>query len=140
MNYKKIITALLLALGLNVVSTTLSANRIGETEFKNHCAVCHGTDGSGNGPILDFLKQVPPDLTKISQKNRGRFPAQKVYDTIVYINKVRGHGNSEMPIWGERYNREQIRKEGEFGSSVDGVAPTQARVLELVFFLATIQE
>jgi len=44
-----------------------------------------------------------------------------------------------MPVWGERYALEQIAEEGEYGIG-SSRAEIQARVLELVFYLAGIQE
>lgn len=125
-------------LALALMGTTLAAERIGEKEFTKNCSVCHGANGKGDGPIIDFLKQAPVDLTQIRKNNGGQFPIQRVYDTIVDASKTRAHGNQDMPIWGERYALETMQKEGEFG--MGGGSAAKARVLELVFFLATIQE
>src|SRR5215469_11441027 len=32
--------------------------------FADHCAICHGNDGSGDTPIGDGLYPKPPDLRK----------------------------------------------------------------------------
>ncbi len=127
-------------LTVTAIGTTHAGDRIGEKEFIKNCSVCHGAGGKGNGPIVDFLKQAPVDLTQIRKNNGGQFPNQRVYDTIVDAGKLRAHGNQDMPIWGERYALEAIQKEGEFGTGTDSAAVARARVLELVFFLATIQE
>lgn len=113
---------------------------IGEDEFQNHCAACHGSDGKGNGPIIDFLRAMPADLTAISARNNGTFPFQAVYDTIADVNQTRGHGNSDMPIWGDRYNREVIAQKGEFATDGPAIPETEARILSLVFYLANIQQ
>ncbi len=105
-----------------------------------NCAACHGTDGAGNGPILDFLKNAPSDLTKLSERNGGQFPFERVYEVIADADQNRGHGTSEMPIWGNRFNADVIDQEGEYGAGGGGVPTAQSRILELVFFLATIQE
>lgn len=116
------------------------AEEIGQASFTANCAVCHGATGTGNGPIVDLLKTAPPDLAGLAKRNGGRFPFKSVYETITDAGKTRGHGTNEMPIWGTRFNAEIIRQEGEFGTGESGILPAQARVLELVFFLATIQE
>ncbi|PXW71001.1 cytochrome c [Loktanella sp. PT4BL] len=117
-----------------------AAQEIGEASFMANCAACHGADGTGNGPILDFLKTAPSDLTGLSERNGGQFPFKRVYEVIADADQNRGHGTSEMPIWGNRFNADIIAQEGEFGTGRSGMPTAQARVLELVFYLATIQD
>ena len=121
-------------------TAALSQESIGQQEFMTNCAVCHGADGKGDGPILDFLKDAPSDLTRISARNGGQFPFQTVYDTIADVESNRAHGTSEMPVWGDRFNLSIIAQEGEFGAGSGGMPSARARILELVFYLATIQE
>jgi len=110
----------------------------GKLEFQMNCAGCHGMDGRGNGPFLDFLKQAPADLTMISKTNGGSFPFQKVYRWIEDPNSTRAHGTQEMPIWGARYSNETIRKYGHYDTEHPGSA--QARILSLVYYLGTVQQ
>jgi len=79
----------------------------GEELYTEHCAVCHGADGTGNGPLAVALKEVPSDLTGISRRNGGRFPRDEVYRTIegTRTNRFSAHGGGDMPIWGERLSR-----------------------------------
>jgi len=116
------------------------AQEIGEASFMANCAACHGANGTGNGPILDLLKSAPSDLTGLSERNGGQFPFKRVYEVIADADQNRGHGTSEMPIWGNRFNADIIAQEGEFGNGRSGMPTAQARVLELVFYLATIQD
>ncbi len=111
---------------------------VGKGEFVKNCAACHGAGGDGNGPILDFLKDTPADLSQISARNGGQFPFQQVYDMIADVDSNRAHGTSEMPVWGDRFNMAVIQQEGEFGGG--GMPSAHSRILELVFYLATIQE
>ncbi|MDX1824103.1 MAG: cytochrome c [Thiohalomonadales bacterium] len=111
---------------------------IGKMEFQKNCAACHGLGGKGDGPLVEFLKQTPPDLTLLSKKNGGVYPQAKVYEWIRDPKRVRAHGTDEMPIWGDRYSKEIIEYYGPDytgpGSSV------QQRILELVFYIGTIQQ
>jgi mono/diheme cytochrome c family protein len=69
--------------------------------FRHYCATCHGADGRGFGPASVALRHAVPDLTRISQRNGGVFPFQRVKEIIE--GKDPGplaHGNREMPIWG----------------------------------------
>ena len=134
---KNLLSAIAIILTVPVVSV---AEEIGEAAFMANCAVCHGADGKGNGPILDFLKAAPSDLTKLSERNGGQFPFQRVYSVIADVEQSRGHGTSEMPIWGNRFSAEIIAQEGEYGNGVSGIPSAQSRILELVFFLGTIQD
>lgn len=116
----------------------MGTQSIGKMEFQKNCASCHGVDGKGNGPFVEFLKQTPPDLTLLSKKHGGVYPQAKVYEWIRDPQRIRAHGTQEMPIWGDRYSREIIEQYGPDyagpGSSV------QERILELVFYIGTIQQ
>jgi hypothetical protein len=37
----------------------------GEAEYLNSYAVCHGTEGKGDGPLGDVLMKRPADLTRL---------------------------------------------------------------------------
>ena len=140
MTYKTTLAAVAGSMILASASVSLGEEAIGKAEFMSNCAVCHGDDGKGNGPILDYLKDAPADLTQIAARNGGRFPFQDVFDTIADVDSNRAHGTSEMPVWGNRFNMEVIAVEGEFGSSTSRMPSARSRILELVFYLATIQQ
>ena len=124
--------------GVVFAQEEVGTQSIGKMEFQKNCAACHGAGGKGDGPFIEFMKQKPADLTTISKRNGGVFPQAKVYEWIRDANRIRAHGTAEMPIWGERYSEEIIERYGPDytgpGSSV------QERILELVFYLGTIQK
>jgi len=74
----------------------------GASIFRNYCAACHGLDGRGNGPASKALKREVPDLTRVSQRNDGAFPALHVRTIIMFgaDDLLPAHGSKEMPIWG----------------------------------------
>ncbi len=74
----------------------------GATIFRNNCAACHGLEGRGNGPVSKALKRDVPDLTTLSQRNGGAFPAIHVRTTIMFgvDDLLPAHGSKTMPIWG----------------------------------------
>ena len=47
----------------------------GKETFLRYCASCHGENGTGNGPAADALKPPPSDLTTLSKRHEGKFPA-----------------------------------------------------------------
>ena len=74
----------------------------GASIFRNHCAACHGLDGRGNGPASQALRRQAPDLTRLSRRNDGAFPAIHVRNTIMFGSDdlLPAHGSKDMPIWG----------------------------------------
>src|SRR6056297_2486992 len=50
----------------------------GAEAFADHCAVCHGTEAIGDGPMAPVLMFAPSDLTRLSARNDGVFPAARV--------------------------------------------------------------
>jgi len=129
---------LFLVAGVTFAQEELGTEHIGQASFMKNCAVCHGADGKGAGSILDFLRQKPADLTLISTRNNGVYPQEKVYAWIRDPERLRAHGSKEMPIWGDTFSKEIIEVYGPDyigpGSSVQG------RILELVFYIGTLQE
>jgi mono/diheme cytochrome c family protein len=90
--------------------------------YQKYCAVCHGKDGRGNGPMAGSLKVAPSDLTRISSRNGGKFPMAKVRDIISGDKPLTsGHGTREMPIWGPIFS--QIAWDVDLGSvRIDNLA------------------
>ena len=80
----------------------------GAALFRAHCASCHGVSGLGNGAVAKFLKLPPANLTRISARNGGVFPADRVGKTIDGRQFVRTHGESTMPVWGPIFARSAI--------------------------------
>jgi mono/diheme cytochrome c family protein len=79
----------------------------GASIFRNYCATCHGLDGRGSGPVSEALKGEVPDLTRLSQRNDGVFPAIHVRNTIMFGTDalLPAHGSKEMPIWGPIFHQ-----------------------------------
>ena len=100
----------------------------GKEAYLRHCAVCHGLEGYGNGPLADAMKIGPTDLTKIAAQHEGTFPAAKVSDVIRNGGAVLGHGSPAMPAWG-LYFAEKGKPE-----------VARARVNALVDYILSIQK
>ena len=75
----------------------------GAYAYRTHCATCHGTDGKGEGPLAENLRFHPPDLSLISKRNGGEFPAEKVHRIVDGRKPLPGHGGPDMPIWGDAF-------------------------------------
>ncbi len=76
----------------------------GRRLYIRHCAACHGSDGTGNGPVATSLKVPPSDLTQL-QKEGEAFPIYRVMTVIEGEKVVPAHGSREMPIWGTIFRR-----------------------------------
>jgi mono/diheme cytochrome c family protein len=102
----------------------------GASIFRSYCAACHGVDGRGNGPASKALKQDVPDLTKLSQRNGGAFPAVHVRTIIMFggDDLLPAHGSKQMPIWGPIFH------ELEFDQDLGNV-----RLENIVKYLESIQ-
>jgi mono/diheme cytochrome c family protein len=79
---------------------------LGRQEFEKNCAGCHGIDGKGRGNLTPDLRQVPPDLTLLAQRNHGLLPARRLHEVIDGRAAVAAHGTREMPLWGLAYRVE----------------------------------
>lgn len=73
----------------------------GKNEYIKACATCHGVTGKGDGHMAKALSKPPPDLTKLSESNKGVFPAPRIYDVIDGRMEVMNHGSRDMPVWGD---------------------------------------
>jgi mono/diheme cytochrome c family protein len=72
----------------------------GQEMFTSYCAVCHGADGKGSGPAASALKVAPTDLTALTEKNGGKYPALHVSSVLRGDAETPAHGSKDMPIWG----------------------------------------
>jgi mono/diheme cytochrome c family protein len=50
----------------------------GSALYRAYCAVCHGSETRGSGPMAKPLKKAPTDLTRIAARNGGAFPLARV--------------------------------------------------------------
>ena len=83
---------------------------VGQETYLRYCAVCHGLDGRGEGPLANALKKSPPDLTLLAKNNGGTFPATRVADTI-RDGAIPGHGRKTMLEWGKVFGGDKDRLE-----------------------------
>ncbi len=122
------------------VPAVLAAQSVGESEFMNSCAACHGADGKGGGPMAGYLSTALPDLTMLSGGNGGVFPVTRVYSVIEGSTQVGAHGNREMPVWGNRFiARGEELANPEFITDEASVF-ARFRILALTEYLASIQQ
>ena len=102
----------------------------GAEMYKSYCAVCHGTDGKGNGPAASALKVPPSDLSTLAANNSGKYPSLKVSAIIRGEETLPAHGSKDMPIWGNLF----------WSMSGGHEAEVQQRVSNLNKYIETLQK
>lgn len=105
----------------------------GQKMFSTYCAACHGATGIGNGPAAQSLKIPPTDLTTLSQKNKGVFPAQHVQSVLQFGVQNPAHGSAVMPVWGDLMLTLHP-------SSQDAATLVNQRIFNLTEYLKKIQK
>lgn len=73
--------------------------------YQRFCASCHGVRGLGDEPVADSLKVMVPNLTRISRRYGGEFPADQVRRIIDGRAVQPPHGSRDMPVWGYEFGR-----------------------------------
>ena len=110
----------------------------GKSLFEKNCAVCHGAEGAGDGPVSELFSVKPKNLRALASENNGAYPFSEVYQAINRRTEIAGHGTTEMPVWGNLFEAEMAGK--AFHPGVDPEELVQARILALVYYLQTVQE
>jgi mono/diheme cytochrome c family protein len=97
--------------------------------YTQYCAVCHGIDLKGRGPLATELKTPPADLTSLTQRHDGKFPDAYVQDVLRNGVKKPAHGDSDMPVWGPLFE------------SIRGTDPqlVNLRITNLVNYIKSMQ-
>lgn len=130
--------ALTILFGAGVASAQQAAFDPGKQEFSNNCASCHGIDGKGNGPLGEWLRKSPPDLTQLAKKNQGVLPINRLYAVIDGAG-VPSHGSRDMPVWGREYRSDDAQQLREARGQYDSAELVRARILVLLEFISRIQ-
>ena len=131
----------LAAVGLGVLlASEAQAISLGEFEYRNSCAQCHGADGKGQGPVAAVLLNQPPDLTVLSKNNGGVFPVTDLYAVIEGSTRADVHGG-DMPLWGNRYMSRTAAESPDAAPFTPAQSElyVRARILSLIEYISTIQ-
>lgn len=110
-------------------SGPLTQSLNGRDIYRAHCATCHGIEGKGDGPVAPALTTKMPDLSTISQRSGGVFPAARVRKIILGDEVILSHGSREMPIWGTIFH--QIQQDRDYG---------EVRLQNVTDYLKSIQK
>jgi len=136
--FRTMILCLPLVIGVSGTATAQGMS-LGQYEFQNSCAICHGMDAKGDGDFAQVLKARPPDLTLLQKGNGGVFPVQRMYTTIVGSEIIKSHGTREMPIWGPRFAERTASSADYPFSSEESAEYARGRILALIEYISTLQ-
>ncbi len=103
----------------------------GRASFRAYCAGCHGKEGKGDGPAVEYMTVPPADLTQVT-KRHGQFPEEAIYERIDGSDVVDDNESKNMPHWGNIWR----------GMNPDWESPQdiRERIDELVAFIKSIQD
>ena len=102
--------------------------------YNRHCAVCHGIEATGAGPMAAVLTLQPTDLTTLNRGNNGVFPMIRVVMRIDGRDPLVSHG-SPMPLFGQLYERQDTMVKAPDGMPI----LTSREIADLVAHLETLQ-
>lgn len=133
------VACLILAGGAYAADMKASGD-LGRSEFMNGCVMCHGVEGKGGGSVVELLKKVPADLTTLARRNAGKFPEERVRAMVDGREIMAGHGDRDMPVWGNRYSKDGVKAAEYYGDvKYDMEMYTKGRIDALVGYLKRIQ-
>lgn len=91
----------------------------GREMYMTYCAPCHGEDGKGGPAEARKLADGRADLTALSRRNGGKFPADRIRLILGGLEDIPAqHGPHSMPIWADlfdtRSNTDRARANEQF--------------------------
>lgn len=129
-----------LALLGSPIAAAAQGSELGQREYMNSCAQCHGADGRGQGVMAGFVTGSMPDLSLLQKNNGGVFPFASLYGIIDGTGTKGVHGSSDMPAWGMRYKAQAPAMLGDYYSPSDQDAFVRGRILALIEYISTLQQ
>lgn len=105
----------------------------GQIVFDQNCALCHGDSGRGDGLLAAKLQPAPPDLTRITFREKDVFPRTRVLSVI--DGYTRQAPDEAMPEFGLLLEGETVPVVLEDGT----LSPVPRPLADLLVYLESIQ-
>lgn len=105
----------------------------GQIVYDQNCVICHGADGTGGGLLTDRLGTTPPDLTRITFRERDVFPRTRILSVI--DGYTRQDPDEDMPEFGLLLEGETVPVVLEDGT----LSPVPRPLAALLVYLESIQ-
>jgi mono/diheme cytochrome c family protein len=128
--------AFILLILVLAANTRTALAESGIRDYQEYCAECHGLGGKGDGPSRLTIPMNPPpnDLTVMAKKNGGKFPFDRVVDSIDGRKNIPSHARLQMPFWGTT-----LQKPGrEFTPESD--AEVKRRIESMTRYVESLQQ
>ena len=111
------------------------SRKSGTEDFATYCAACHGASARGDGAAASGLAAKPADLTQLSRRAGGKFPATKVMAKI--WGRGAGHdSHAAMPEFASLLDSELVPFDGGDGLQT----PTPQRLVAIAKYLESLQK
>jgi mono/diheme cytochrome c family protein len=131
-----VLTALLALVPLAVPAAAQDVE-LGKSIYQSRCAVCHGAEGKGDGVVGALFQQRPKDLALLAKDNGGVFPTGRVYQSIDGRQRIAGHGETNMPVWGEYFMVDALADERIDPKAARDIVA--GRVSSVVYYVQSLQ-
>lgn len=106
----------------------------GKALFMKNCAVCHGENAKGEGPMARSMVKAPKDLTLISVRHGDKFPKAKI------MSIIDGYAKAELTAPGMPEFGDLLKGDNVPFDSGDGVqVPTPRKLVALLEYIETLQ-
>jgi mono/diheme cytochrome c family protein len=118
-----------------LMTVPIAAAQSGKQDYQTYCAECHGVDGKGNGPGIQWYEMTtkPPDITLLAARHGGKFPFDQVVDIVDGRKAIPSHERLEMPFFSVR-----LQNPGE-GFSPESDAAVKKRIDAIVTYVESLQ-
>lgn len=116
------------------VETEMPGAQDGRALFMQNCAVCHGENAKGDGPMARAMAKAPKDLTLISVRNGDTFPRARIMSIIDGYARSDMTG-PDMPEFGALLEGDLV----PYDSGDGKMTPTPRKLVALAEYLESIQ-
>ncbi|NOZ54593.1 MAG: c-type cytochrome [Gammaproteobacteria bacterium] len=98
------------------------AKQMGKALYVQHCQVCHGAQGAGDGPAADYMYPKPRDFTLALFKYKNSPGTELPLDDDLFNTIKNGLTGTAMPAWSSLLSDAQIRSLAPVIKSFDTTA------------------
>ena len=137
MNYPRAILGASLAVAFFAAPASAQDVELGKEIYQSRCAVCHGAEGKGDGVVGEMFQQRPGNLALLAKNNGGVFPYERVYQSIDGRNRIAGHGETNMSVWGEYFMASALADQRIDPKAARDIVA--GRISSVVYFVQSLQ-